>query len=139
MTRMTAAEYRAQSIKPNGKAKRVDRETPVHISILQLLQFVLPDRAVIHHSPNELQIAADPVSKAIAMTRAKRMGMRTGWPDLEFLLDGVMHFMEVKVGDGVETDAQKGTRIALLRGGARCAVVRSVDDAEAALRSWGLI
>lgn len=74
--RISAAEFRAAYA-----AKRRDVEGPIHKAILDYLRLVLPG-AVIHHSANEMDLHADPKSKAIAQSKAKALGMLPGFPDL---------------------------------------------------------
>lgn len=137
--RMSAEEFKRRNVRPRKQGKRVDREGPIHKAILSLLIAVLPARAVIHHSPNELQITASPAARAIAVNRAKALGMRAGWPDLEWLLDGRMYFFEVKAPDGKESADQADIRAQLIAAGALVEVVASVEQAEAALKKWGLM
>lgn len=134
MERMTAADLRASQ----KKAKRQDVEGPIHVAILEYLAFALP-RAEVHHSPNELNMAGDKKPKAIAQARAKRMGMRPGWPDIEFVLGGRVYFLEVKAPGGTQSEDQEAVELALTKAGAPYATVRSVNETTIALKEWGLI
>jgi hypothetical protein len=131
----TAAQMQALP----SKVKRKDNEGPIHVAILEYLELVLPVWAVIHHSPNEMNLKADAKTKAIAQARAKRMGMRPGWPDLEFVLDGRVYFLEVKAPDGVQSFDQEAVEIALLNAGAPYEIVRSIADTKRALQKWRLM
>jgi len=130
--RMTAAEWN----QTRPKAKRRDIEGPIHKGILEYVQLLLPS-AVIHHSPNEVDMAGKEVAKAIA--KARFLGTRKGWPDLEFILDGRAYFLEVKVpGNGLSEDqAQVFDELRLQ--GCKCALVSSLQDVYKALVLWGLI
>ena len=119
-------------------AKRHDIEGPIHRSILQYLQLTLGRSAVIHHSPNELNLSGVAVQKAIAQNKAKALGMVTGWPDLEIITGGRVYFMEVKGPRGVHSVKQRDVQERLEGCGAGYAVVRNIDDAEDALKRWGL-
>lgn len=137
-THMTAAAlqefYRNEG---NTRAKREDREGPVHKAILQFLRLSLPRNAVVHHSPNEVDMQGRDAAWIVA--KARGLGTVKGWPDLEIILDGRVYFIEVKAENGRQEDAQKAVQEGLALAGAPYAVCRSVDDAEAALKTWGLL
>lgn len=124
--RMTAAEFRL-------KKPRRDIEGPIHRAILDALRLMLP-AAVIHHSPNEVDLAGKNVARAIAKQRWN--GTRKGWPDIEILYCGLFWTLEVKAGANKATDDQIACGRAIEEAGGRWAVVRSVDEAEAVIRSW---
>jgi hypothetical protein len=66
-------------------------------------------------------------------------GVHAGWPDIEILPgNGRVCFMEVKAPKGRLSEAQRGLLNWMIAVGYDVAVVRSVDDARAALRAWGL-
>lgn len=135
--RMTAAQLQA-FYKADGdtSAPRQDREGPIHRAILQLLDLALPGDAIYHHSPNELDMAGPEAARQIA--KARKLGTKAGWPDIEIIWQGRAYFLEVKA-DSRQSDAQKDIQRDLVRAGASYAVVRSVTEAEAILKSWGLI
>lgn len=111
-------------------------ESAIHKAILAYLRLRFP-RALVVHAANEMNIAADARSKAIAQARAKKLGMMPGWPDLQLLLpEGEALFFEVKSEGGRVSEAQKGVLAALARLGFRAAVVRSVRDVEECLSEW---
>jgi hypothetical protein len=92
---------------------------------------------VIHHSPNEIGIGnSTAVARAIA--KGKHMGMVPGWPDIECFLPCGPIFLEIKAPQGTVTANQRAVHEALAALGYRVAVVRSVDDAAAALAGWGI-
>ena len=116
-----------------AQTKRVDREGPIHIDILQHLRKALPG-AVIHHSPNETKWRS---KKAIMVVqKAKSMGTMPGFPDLMILFQGQFWAMEVKAEGGKVSMAQKAAGIRIEAAGGRWAVVRSVEDAEKCLSKW---
>jgi hypothetical protein len=135
MERMSAADLLART----AKRKRGDVEGPIHKAILDYLILVLPIGTPIHHSPNEMNLAGDPRSKAIAQARAKAMGMRPGWPDFEFILGGAFYAIEVKSRDGKQTREQAQVEADIRAAGGRYGVVRSVDGARKLLQSWGVV
>src|SRR6056297_3576945 len=93
MRRISAAEFQAMA---GGKAKatRTDQEGPLHKSILRFLQIALPPDAVLHHSPNELDMSGADAARQVA--KARSLGTRKGWGDLEFVWRGRFYMIEVK-------------------------------------------
>lgn len=116
---------------------KTDHEGPIHRTILQWLRTVLPD-AIVHHSANEgvrggFKGIRDGANK-------KAMGQVAGFPDLLVLPwshIGPMLF-EVKAAGNYADTAQKAIHARLEALGYRVAVVRSIDDARAALQAWGV-
>lgn len=92
--------------------------------------------AIYHHSPNELDMAGPEAARQIA--KARKLGTKAGWPDIEIIWQGRAFFLEIKA-DSRQSDAQKDIQRDLARAGAPYAVVRSVTEAEAALKQWGLM
>ena len=86
--------------------------------------------------------AADsaPVEEAepVPLSVDKAAGVLAGIPDLAVAWPfGRIGFLELKIGRNDETPAQKAMLDRLRRYGFPVAVVRSVDEALDALRSWG--
>lgn len=134
--RLTAAELN----KIHLKGKRTDREGPHHKAILAYARLALPTRSIIHHSPNENNMAGDSTARMIAITRAKSLGMQPGWPDLEIMLDGRGYFLEIKPpGEASLSTDQIKTHSRLRRAGCKVQMVTSVDGARRAFEEWGLI
>lgn len=135
--RMTAAQLQA-FYKADGdtSAPRQDREGPIHRAILDLLELALPGDAIYHHSPNELDMAGPEAARQIA--KARKLGTKAGWPDIEIIWQSRAFFLEIKA-DSRQSDAQKDIQRDLARAGAPYVVVRSVTEAEAALKQWGLM
>jgi len=135
--RMTAAQLQA-FYKADGdhSAPRQDREGPIHKAILQLLDVALPGDAIYHHSPNEVDMRGAEVARQIA--KARKLGTKPGWPDIEIIWQGRVYFMEVKALTN-QSDSQRDIQRDLVRCGAQYAVVRSVTDAEASLKKWRMI
>ena len=70
--------------------------------------------------------------------RVKQDGMITGWPDLTVVgREGLVAFLEVKAPGGKLSPAQSEIGDMLARMGQNVAVVRSQDEAVAALKEWG--
>lgn len=133
---MTAAQLQA-FYKADGdtSAPRQDREGPIHRAILDLLDLVLPGDAIYHHSPNELDMAGPEAARQIA--KARKLGTKAGWPDIEIIWQGRAFFLEIKA-DSRQSEAQKDIQRDLARAGAPYALVRSVTEAEVALKQWGI-
>jgi hypothetical protein len=88
--------------------------------------------------PNGSVLAGDGRARAMQMAALKRSGLRPGFPDLIALASGGRcGFMEVKrEGEKLRED-QVHWAGALEHLGHNHAVVRSIDDAQAALKRWG--
>lgn len=136
--RMTAEQLRAyRAAEGDTRAPRQDREGPIHQAILAFLDTALPSDAIYHHSPNELDMAGPQAARLVA--KARNLGTRAGWPDIEIIWQRRAFFLEVKAPGGRQSDAQKEIERELVQAGAPYAVVRSVPEAEVALRTWGVI
>lgn len=71
--------------------------------------------------------------------RNKALGVLPGVPDLHFVLDGNrIAYIEMKAPKGVLSEAQKTFKAVCVLRGSPWALCRSVDEVEAALRSWGV-
>ena len=134
--RMTAAQLVAHT-NAQHRAKRVDHEGPIHRAILAMLDRLLPDDAVVHHSPNEVDMQGPKVAKAIA--KARVLGTVKGWPDIEIIWRGRAYFIEVKAPKGTVQDSQARCHAILAVAGCPVIIARSADEAEAALRDLGVI
>ena len=113
-------------------------EQQLHSAIVDYLR-ILEARSslVAHHSPNELNLNGDRAANARSQAKAKRAGMRPGWPDFEIFHDGRVLFAEIKTATGRLSPAQRECHALLATTGCTVAVVRSVDDMIAALRRTG--
>lgn len=70
--------------------------------------------------------------------RSEGQGVKTGVPDLLFIHDGKAFGLELKSENGTLSIAQRAARAALQDAGMRVEVVRSVDEAFARLREFGI-
>lgn len=117
--------------------KRVDREGPIHRSILAYLRRVFPD-ALIHHSKNEIRQRGSKI--ALELARAKRDGVVTGFPDLVVfpVTSLTPMFFEVKAEGNYASPPQKEVHAKLAALGYRVAIVRSIEDVQEALTEWNV-
>lgn len=105
-------------------------EADIQRDIVRVLCQVLPVGAVVHHSANEQR---DKKRQAILVG----MGVHPGFADLLVLSDGRCLFLEVKSPTGTQTAAQRAFQGRVEAQGHPYAVVRSADDALAALGRHG--
>lgn len=128
--------------KRKRRARPQRREEPIHIAVKNYLEAVLPDEFIVHHSRN------GGMSKA-ENGRAKAMGTKKGWLDLVVVgekdmgpllcsMVPAMWFFEVKDEDGVLSDDQRKFIKKLDRLKIPHCVVRSIDEARAAVVRFGL-
>ena len=117
--------------------RRKTPEADAQRAIVQALRFVLPHGAIVHHSVNEIT-AGDRRAKA-RQAILVGMGVHPGFADLIVLSEGRVLFLEVKSKTGRLSPAQKTFRNAVQAQGFAWALVRSVDDALAALADYGFI
>ena len=132
MERMTAADFKA-----SRKAKRVDREGPLQIEIVNYLRDLFPSPCIVHHCKNEINKRGFNI--AIEIKKAIERGMVPGFPDiivLPFEQIGLMLF-EVKAEGNYAQDNQKDVHEDLRRLGYHVAVVRSIQDVRECLLEWG--
>ncbi len=110
------------------KPRRAAPEAAIQRAIIDRLRFC-----------NVLCVAVPNEGKrtATAGRRLKSAGMRPGFPDLICMQSGQVAFLEVKAPKGVVSEAQRTMHLLLVNQRMRVAVVRSQDDAIAALRGWG--
>jgi len=127
--RITAAAFKAR--KP--KAPRVDREGPIHKTILRHLRREYPS-ALIHHSPNQTDVSGKLIARAIA--KQKAMGMVVGFPDLIMVWRGRFWAFEVKAEGGRTEQSQKDVGAFIEANGGKWAVVRSVADVDDSIAEW---
>ena len=111
-----------------ARAPRRHPEDDFQRQLVAFLQVALPHDALYLHVPN-----GGLRSKRQA-ARLSGLGVRAGCPDLLIVHRGRALFLELKAGRGVVSPAQRNLHRLLVYCGARVATVRSVPEAEAALR-----
>jgi hypothetical protein len=115
------------------KRGRANPEARLQISVKQYLTLCLPDGVWWTAS-----LAGHGKMTPAARNKAKAMGLKPGWPDLQFLLpDGRVTFIELKSETGSLSPEQRAFRDAAAPHGIH-AVCRSIDEVEATLRGWGV-
>lgn len=114
----------------------VDREGPVQRSIIKYIETQHP-RWMVHHCKNEIKKRGKQFEIEIA--KAKRNGMKTGFPDLVVLPSNKPAvFLEVKAEGNYASPAQKAVHADLEALGHRVAVVRGVEDVREVFAAWGM-
>lgn len=113
--------------------KREHPEADLQRQVVQLLRVALPAGAIVHHSANE-QRRGGRAAQGIALG----MGVHPGFADLLVLVAGRVLFLELKSPTGRLSPAQVEFRAAALGQGFGWSLVRSIDDALAALREWNI-
>ena len=112
--------------------RRAQPEQIVHQAIHAYLTLALP--------PDAVAFAVDPAGKVSVSVAAKlkaRGGVR-GIPDHHILHGGTTHYLEIKAATGSLSDDQIAFADRAQKAGAKWACVCSVEQAEAALREWGI-
>jgi hypothetical protein len=112
------------------------READVQRDIVRFLRAVLPAGAIVHHSPNETGSGTRAGRQRQAILSG--MGVCPGWSDLVVLAEGRVLFLEVKTPAGRLSPAQRAFRDVVREQGHGFAVVRSIDEARAALAEHGI-
>ena len=115
--------------------RRNTPEADAQRAIVQALRIALPRDAIVHHCANEVTEAGPRGAKRQAILVG--MGVHPGFADLLVMSEGRMLFLEVKSVKGRLRPAQEAFRDAVLAQGFGWALVRSVDDALAALADNG--
>ena len=106
-------------------------EDQIHVAILAYLRLNLPpDATPPWHTPNGGSRDARTGAKM------KKLGAIAGFPDLAFIYRGKFYALEVKTAKGKLGDVQKLWRDWIEAAGGAYAVVKSIDDAKAALALW---
>jgi hypothetical protein len=69
--------------------------------------------------------------------RRKDRGIKPGWPDVQFIYQGRFYGIELKIGDGKQSDYQAQRQAEIERAGGVYVICRSVEEVERQLRAWG--
>lgn len=131
---MSLIPYAGAPKRPKRRDPRKAAEVDIHCAIVKLLQLKAKPSLIYFHVPNGER------RDKITAAKLKRMGVRAGVPDLVFVLPGgCAGFMEVKSDSPRLSPEQREFIEDSIALGARCTVVRSVDEAEAVLSTWGVL
>lgn len=115
--------------------RRKTPEADAQCAIVQALRFVLPRGAIVHHSVNE--VASGDRRGKTRQAILVGMGVHPGFADLIVLSEGRVLFLEVKSKTGRLSPAQMVFRDAVQAQGLAWGLVRTVEDALAALADNG--
>jgi len=115
--------------------RRSTPEADAQRAIVQALRFTLPRDAIVHHAANE--IAAGDRRGQISQSILVGMGVHAGFADLIVICGGRVLFLEVKSQTGRLRKSQEVFRDTVCAQGFSWVLVRSVDDALAALADHG--
>lgn len=115
--------------------RRNTPEADAQRAIVQALRIALPRDAIVHHCANEVTEAGPRGARRQAILVG--MGVFPGFADLLVISGGRVLFLEVKSQTGRLRKSQEVFRDTVCAQGFGWAVVRSVDDALAALADHG--
>ncbi len=110
-------------------------EADLQRAVVHALRFALPRGSIIHHSANEVAEPGPRGAKRQAVLVG--MGVHPGFADLMVISGGRVLFLELKSPKGRLRVEQEAFRDAVLAQGFGWALVRSLDDALAALADHG--
>ncbi len=113
--------------------KRKKAAHPEAVLQKRIVQFLLMNDCFHFSIPNEGQ-------RSVVMgAHLKQMGLYPGIADLGIVVDGKIHFMEVKAPDGVQSASQRDFAARCLMLNIPYKLVNNLSDALATLSSWGAI
>jgi hypothetical protein len=115
--------------------RRGTPEADAQRAIVTALRLILPRDAIVHHCANEVTEGGPRGAKRQAILVG--MGVHAGFADLLVISEGRVLFLEVKSTKGRLRPAQDAFRETVLAQGFGWELVRSVDDALAALADNG--
>ena len=115
--------------------RRSTPEADAQRAIVQALRFALPRDAIVHHCANEVTEAGS--RGQIRQSILVGMGVHAGFADLIVISGGRVLFLEVKSPSGRLRKSQEVFRDTVCAQSFGWALVRSVDDALAALADHG--
>jgi hypothetical protein len=116
-------------------------ESQIQTAIIGYLRQMLPSGWIVQSTANKPR-------SAIQGSLEKKMGAIAGWPDIQILgtahIGTYMHeaphawFIEVKTAKGRVSEVQKDVHGRMRDIGFKVGVARSIDDARALCKRWGL-
>lgn len=105
-------------------------EDAVHLTVVEHLRLRARPDVFWAHIPNQGQ------RHPAVGRKLKGMGMIAGMPDLQLVIGGRAHFLELKRVGGKARPKQRAVMAALERAGAVVAVAAGVDAALTQLKAW---
>lgn len=124
------------AIAPARPRKRGNPEHDVQRAIVALLRVVIPAPVVVHHAVNSVGMSGK--RAAVQGGILKALGVHAGFSDLIVLAQGRAVFLEVKSDKGTLRASQVQFRDAVQAMGFPWALVRSADEALAAIEAAGI-
>ncbi len=122
--------------KPSAmRRKRGVPEADIQREVVRFLRLVLPVGSVVHHSANE--VTGDSTKAKNRQAILVGMGVHPGFADLVVISNRRVLFIEVKSRTGRLSASQEAFADLVMAQGFAWALVRSIDDAHAALRLHG--
>ncbi len=107
------------------------KESDLQVQVCNLLDLILPDNSIYHHSANE-----GAGNKVQFYRKLKRMGFKSGWPDLEIVTpQKPAIFLELKRPGNYATKNQKELHLRLKSAGAVVFICKSLNEVYTALKS----
>ena len=114
-----------------ARTKRKETESALQASIFQVINLILSKDVLITCFPSG-------GGGKIRGARLKRMGLSSGWPDLQLIYKGKYYGIEVKTSVGKLSSAQSELHKRLSDQGAKVAVVKSEKEAMDLIYEWNL-
>lgn len=115
---------------------RRNPEADLQRQVVRTLRLLLPRGGIVHASINEERAGGERARKRQGI--ALGMGVHPGFSDLVVIAGGRVLFLELKSKRGTLSEAQREFRDAVEAQGFAWALVRSLDDALAALLDAGI-
>lgn len=116
---------------------RNNPEAKLQISVKQYLNWCLPEEIEWTANNAGVTLGATKEQRMRNGSRSKAMGVRKGWPDLQFLLPGgKVVFIELKAGASLSPEQRDFRDKAQPHG--IWSLCRTVEEVETALRGWGV-
>lgn len=122
------------SIAAPSRKRRATPEADIQRDIVSLVRGVMPG-AILHHSANEIRAGGEAARKRQGIQVG--MGVHPGFADLILIAQGRVMFIEVKSRTGALSGPQERFRDDVQAQGFAWALVRSADDALAAIEAAG--
>ena len=116
--------------------RRAAPEAAIQRSIVAMLRAVVPAPGIITASGHEQR--GHGKAAMLRQMRLREMGTLAGTPDLLVIADGITCWLEVKAPGGSLQPNQRAFRDAMAAQGVAWALVRSPDEALAAVHAAGI-